>query len=379
LFESLLHPSDQVLWREHLMQNVDHPEQHPHSMMAMRIRRPDGSYHWIEHACRPVFDAAGVYLGRRGINLDIAERKRIEELEHYSAFQAGIAEMSTSVLHNIGNAITAVTQDAETIDHASGDLARVVALLASNGARCREVLEEKLLDTKQLDANTLALADLARRQCAIQLEAASAIERLSEQTLRPRAHSLGESVRHIAGIVRIQQTAARPNGQCSSFSLTQAIRSVLEMQGDSFNKRGIVVSVAVDPRVDLLTLPHNRLLQALVNAIRNGIESIDNRAEKETFQASLSLRAEPVGEDRVRIEVADNGAGVDPGVRENLFRFGFSTKQRGSGFGLHSVAMFAQEVGGKAMLESDGTGQGARLVLELPLRSTTPRNSGDGQ
>jgi PAS domain S-box-containing protein len=374
LFEHLLHPLDQVLWREHLLQNLDHPEQHLHSMMTMRIRRLDGGYHWIEHACRPVFDAAGVFLGRRGINMDIAERKRSEELEHYSAFQAGIAEMSTSVLHNIGNAITAVTQDAETIDHAGGELARVAALLASNGTRCRETLDEKLLESK-----ASALEDLTRRQCAIQLEAASAIDRLSEQTLRPRAHSLGESVRHIAGIVRIQQTAARPNGQTSSFSLTQAIRSVLEMQGDSFNKRGIAVSVAVDPRVDLLTLPHNRLLQALVNAVRNGIESIDNRAETEAFQASLSLRAEPVGEDRVRIEVADNGAGVDPGVRENLFRFGFSTKQRGSGFGLHSVAMFAQEVGGKAILESDGPGQGARLVLDLPLRSTTQRKSGDAQ
>jgi len=372
LFEHLLHPLDQVLWSEHLLQNHEHPEQHPHSMMAMRIRRPDGSYHWIEHACRPLFDAAGVYLGRRGINIDIAERKRIEELEHYSAFQAGIAEMSTSVLHNIGNAITAVTQDAETIDHAGGELARVAALLASNGTRCREELEA-------LDTKTQALEVLARRQCAIQLEAASVIERLSEQTLRSRARSLGESVRHIAGIVRIQQTASRPNGQTSSFSLTQAIRSVLDMQGDSFSKRGIEVSVAVDPRVDLLTLPHNRLLQALVNAIRNGIESIDSRAATTTFQASLSLRAEPVGEDRVRIEVADNGAGIDPGVRESLFRFGFSTKQRGSGFGLHSVAMFAQEVGGKATLESDGPGQGARLVLDLPLRSTKQCHSGDVQ
>jgi len=369
LFESLLHPLDQVLWREHLLQNHEHPEQHPHSMMAMRIRRPDGGYHWIEHACRPVFDAAGVYLGRRGINMDIAERKRSEELEHYSAFQAGIAEMSTSVLHNIGNAITAVTQDAETIDHAGDELARVAALLASNGKRCREAV----------DAKTSAMEDLARHQCAIQLEAASAIDRLSEQTLRTRARSLGESVRHIADIVRIQQTASRPNSQTSSFSLTQAIRSALDMQGDSFTKRGIEVSVAVDPRVDLLTLPHNRLLQALVNAIRNAIESIDSRAGQETFHASLSLRADPVGEDRVRLEVADNGAGIDPGARENLFRFGFSTKQRGSGFGLHSVAMFAQEVGGKATLESAGPGQGARLVLELPVRSSTETNTSEAQ
>lgn len=371
LFESLLHPDARPTWRQHL----EGRQRQAHSMLQLQIWQSDGGYRWIEHACVPVFDADGAYLGRRGINLDLAERKRAEELEHFSAFQSGIAEMSTSVLHNIGNAITAVTQDAETIDHASGELLRVAALLESNGNRCREELAAHAATPAVSDV--AGIEALARRQCAIQLEAASAIQRLSEQTLQPRAHSLGESVHHIAGIVRIQQTAARPSGAASSFSLTQAMRSALEMQGESFEKRGIEVSVAVAPEVDLVTLPHNRLLQALVNAIRNSVEAIDSRAEHEPFHARLSLSATPLDEDRVRIEVADNGAGFAAGLSQKLFRFGFSTKQRGSGFGLHSVAMFAQQVGGQATLSSDGPGLGARLVLELPRRSS--QHAGEGQ
>jgi PAS domain S-box-containing protein len=358
LMERLLHPDDLPEWRAHLAEDERGGPDHPHPTLILRIRNRDGGIRWIEHACLPVYDADGVYLGRRGINLDIDARKRADELEHFSAFQAGIAEMSTSVLHNIGNAITAVTQDAETIDHAGGELLRVVALLRANAARSRLALE----------AEVAASAELVGQQCAIQLEAANAIERLSEQTLRKRARSLGNNVRHIADIVRIQQSAALPNAQYSSFSLRQAFSSVLEMQGESLSKRGIEVVVEVDPRVDLLTLPHNRLLQSLINALRNSVESIEARAQRETFAGRIRLSAEPAGEGQVRITLEDNGAGIDPSLRDKLFHFGYSTKQRGSGFGLHSMAVFAQEAGGRVTLDSDGPDQGARLVLELPLR-----------
>jgi PAS domain S-box-containing protein len=359
LFERLLHPDDRPLWQMHLKDTLPLPEQYPHAMLNLRMPSPEGDYRWIEHVCRPVFDANGEYLGRRGVNLDMTERKRAEELEHFSAFQAGIAEMSTSVLHNIGNAITAVTQDAETIDHAGSELARVAALLEGNARRCQS----------ELALPEASAPDLASRQCAIQFEAASAINRLSETTLRPRARALSQSVRHIADIVRIQQSASRPNGQLSSFSLSRAIQSALDMQGEAFDKRGIVVKLEVEPGVELVTLPHNRLLQTLINVIRNSIESIDACSQNEDFSPLLQIHAEALDSDRLRITVTDNGAGFDPQIKADLFHFGFSTKQRGSGFGLHSVAVFAQEVGGSVVLESAGPGQGACLVLELPLSS----------
>jgi signal transduction histidine kinase len=81
----------------------------------------------------------------------------------------------------------------------------------------------------------------------------------------------------------------------------------------------------------------------------------------------VHIRAEAVDRTWLRITVQDNGIGFDPATAASLFRFGFSTKARGSGFGLHSVAVFAQESGGSARLESDGIGQGARLIVELPF------------
>jgi signal transduction histidine kinase len=269
--------------------------------------------------------------------------------------------MSTSVLHNIGNAITAVTQDAEMIDKTGGELVRVAQLLEDNASRTE----------LQLADPAAASADLARRHCQIQHEAARAIRSLAGEDLSGRSRRLGASVSHIADIVRIQQSAALPNGQQSSFSLSQAIRSALEMQGDAFSKRGIEVSVKVDPALESVTLSHNLMLQTLVNVFRNSVEAIDERSQEAAFQGQLQIDAEMLDAGCMRLTVTDNGIGFHPDARDNLFRFGFSTKARGTGFGLPSVAMFAHEAGGKVTLESEGRGRGARLVLELPLHSKT--------
>ena len=80
------------------------------------------------------------------------------------------------------------------------------------------------------------------------------------------------------------------------------------------------------------------------------------------------MRAEALAEDRVRLTVTDDGIGVEAAHLPEVFRFGFSTKARGSGFGLHAVALFVQEAGGHIALQSAGRGQGAALLLELPRR-----------
>jgi PAS domain S-box-containing protein len=370
LMDRLLHPDDLTAWREHyadVQTGVSLAEKR-HVAMPLRIYDKAGQLRWIEHDCVAIYDEDGRYLGRRGVNRDIGERRRAEELERFSAFQAGIAEMGTSVLHNIGNAITAVTQDVERIDKTGAELDRVAFLLDDNADH-----SEAQLDSTRLADPNADCADLARRQCAIQHEAARVIRSLAGDDLRERSRRLGASVSHIADIVRIQQSAVLPSGQRSSFSLSQAIGAALEMQGDAFDKRGIVVSVTVDPALELVTLSHNLLLQALVNVFRNSIEAIDERAQSETVQGRLDIRAEKLGADRLRLSVEDNGIGFDPALRDSLFRFGFSTKARGTGFGLPSVAMFAHEAGGSVTLESAGRGQGARLVLELPLNRAQPQ------
>jgi signal transduction histidine kinase len=69
---------------------------------------------------------------------------------------------------------------------------------------------------------------------------------------------------------------------------------------------------------------------------------------------------------RIKISVKDNGVGILPENMTRIFSHGFTTRKDGHGFGLHSGALTAKEMGGALIAQSDGRGQGATFTLELP-------------
>ncbi len=300
-----------------------------------------------------------------GFFRDTTERRRGEELERYSAFQAGIAEMATTVLHNIGNAITTVTNNAEALLRASQDLGRVATLLERSAQEASDRLAQA--DSPQAEAERLV---------AIQLTAAKAIEQLHRDALDERCRRIAASVEHIADIVRIQQAVAFPSASASTFDLGQVIHDALAMQDDTLRQHDIYVEVGIDPGLGAVTLSRNRLLQALLNLVKNAYEAIcarQQRAEPEGhFAGHIRVEARALRGGRLRLAVSDNGVGVSPEQRPGIFRYGYSTKERGSGFGLHATANFVQECGGSIRLESPGPDQGATLILELPGACPTP-------
>lgn len=315
----------------------------------------DGHRELVETIKRPLRDPDGRLIGVLGIARDITERKRGEDLERYAAYQSGVAEMGVSVLHNIGNAITAMSDDARALKQAGDDCGRLSGLL-------RRGVDDSLARQAQ---GAMPAGELERMR-AIQREAARSIQHLGEQVLRPRGESIVLSVQHIADIVRIQQTAALPSASASSIDLARAIENALTLQGDALRQNGIRIEVEIDPELTEVTLAHNQFLQALLNVVKNAHESILERQQHESFVGEISLRASALGQGRMRLSVRDNGAGFAPELRPQLFRYGFSTKTRGTGFGLHATALFVQEMGGSISLTSEGPNLGATLSMELP-------------
>lgn len=312
----------------------------------------------LETVKTPMYGPAGDLIGVLGIGRDISDRRHMEELQRYGAFQAGIAEMGVSVLHNIGNAITAVTSDAEILRRASQDLARVAELLGRSA------------DANLARQDTATGPDAApdaeiEHLRAVQREASTVIARLHRDTLEQRSRRILEAVQHIADIVRIQQTAALPSAPATTFDLAKVVNDALAMQGDTLARWGIATRVAIDPAVGPITLSRNRLLQALLNLIKNAQEAIRERGEG-AEPGQVAIEATPLGADRFRLAIRDNGVGVTEEQRPHLFRFGYSTKARGTGFGLHATAVFVQDLGGQVVLESPGPGQGVTLNLDLP-------------
>jgi C4-dicarboxylate-specific signal transduction histidine kinase len=103
----------------------------------------------------------------------------------------------------------------------------------------------------------------------------------------------------------------------------------------------------------------------LVNLLSNATQALDQPCNDRN-EKRLKIRVAMRG-GTVQIMIIDNGTGIAPENLTRIFQHGFTTKKDGHGFGLHSGALAAREMGGKLIAESDGIGCGAVFTLELPL------------
>ncbi|MHB1306152.1 MAG: ATP-binding protein, partial [Limisphaerales bacterium] len=106
-----------------------------------------------------------------------------------------------------------------------------------------------------------------------------------------------------------------------------------------------------------------------VNLIRKGKYALD---EGRPEDKRLELPVAHVHDERTRIEVVDNGVGIPAEDLTRMVQHGFTTRKEGHGFGLHSGAFAARELGGVLGASSPGPGQGATFTLQLPV---TPSES----
>ena len=147
--------------------------------------------------------------------------------------------------------------------------------------------------------------------------------------------------------------------------MAQLLDDALKLQALSFGKQGIQVRREY-AEVPPVLVDRHKLLQILFNLLSNARHALleSGRADK---QLTLRIGGGKDGE-RLRLEVADNGIGISAETLPRLFTQGFTTKKEGHGFGLHTSALAAAELGGMLTCDSPGPGQGATFLVELPAR-----------
>jgi C4-dicarboxylate-specific signal transduction histidine kinase len=266
--------------------------------------------------------------------------------------QAGMAEVATGVLHNVGNVLNSVnvsiTLIQEQLERSEiSSLGKVAGLLESHANQVATYLAE---DPKGKLLPSFII------QLSKQLE--------EEHRLLTKEH--GELVRnldHIKEIVTMQQSYATVSGVLEKVALPSLVDDALRFHAGALERHGVKVERQYD-QVPPVNIDKHKALQILVNLVHNAKYALDEARVKDK---KLIISIAPQGAYRVKVTVGDNGVGIAPENLNRIFSHGFTTRKGGHGFGLHSGANAAREMGGFLSAASDGVGRGAVFTLELPV------------
>jgi len=291
------------------------------------------------------------------MHLDITERKdaELQLAQTHKALldasrQAGMAEVATNILHNVGNVLNSVNISASLVmdsvrNSRAASLAKVVALLREHEANLGSYLTR----------------DARGQHIPAFLEQLAQEWQAQQQAMVKELESLRANIDHIKEIVAMQQGYAKVYGATEIVNVADLVEYSLRLnEGDLIKQQVQVVREFAE--VPPICVEKHKLLQILVNLVRNAKHACD---DLESGKKLITLRIAQV-DDRVRISVSDTGVGIAPEKLTRIFVHGFTTRKDGHGFGLHSGALAATELGGSLSAHSEGPGKGATFTLELP-------------
>jgi len=325
-----------------------------------RVVRPDGSVCHIASLAAVVTDSIDASPRLVGIDLDITDRVEADERERNlqqqlrdASRQAGMAEIATNVLHNVGNVLNSVNISASVVTDRvkkprSAALGKVAALLQQHKADL---------------AAFVAADERAKHLPAYLAELAQQLTLDQEATLQ-ELESLRKNIDHIKEIVTMQQSYSKLVGVPERLAVKSLVDDALRMNSGTFSRHGVTLKCEFEEVPEIVVEKH-KVLQILVNLLRNAKHACETSCRPDK-QVVMRVSNQAGG---VQIKVTDNGVGIRPEHMTRIFTHGFTTKKEGHGFGLHSGALAARDLGGALRVDSAGPGRGATFTLDLPLKS----------
>jgi signal transduction histidine kinase len=270
--------------------------------------------------------------------------------------------VATDVLHNVGNVLNSVNVSAALISERLRESKTTgVAKLA------------KLLLEHSAELGRFMMEDKRGREVPSYLEQLAKHLDRERHDLRDELKNLTVNIEHIKEIVTTQQNYERIAGLTESVTLPELMEDALRIHGAAYTRHGLTVAREYES-LPAISVDKHKVLQIVVNLLSNAKYACDDGSKKEK---QVIVRLKPAGEGRVKIEVADNGVGIAPENLTRIFAQGFTLRKGGHGFGLHSGALAARDLGGSLSVHSDGLGRGATFILELPI--TPPAKNQPGK
>jgi len=259
------------------------------------------------------------------------------------------------VLHNVGNVLNSVTVAKDVL---RGKLGTV---------------DERLLDqllslllSHQNDLGTFITDDPAGRTLPRFLKALVENVAQSQRAARAELDQLDQGLEHLRTLVAAQQEYAGVRNVEEFVAMGALVDQAIRIGAVGGNAK-ITIDKDVPRELPLVRIDKHRVLEALVNLIRNACEAL---ATAGVATPRIVVRVALEADGCVRIEVRDNGCGIREEDMAKLFQYGFTTKASGHGIGLHASANSLREIGGSLTATSEGAGKGASFLVSVPCSAT---------
>jgi len=287
---------------------------------------------------------------------DITEKMGKEKgMLHLAANRAivqGKLEIATNVLHDIGNAVVGFGSYLNRIKRCtegkSTESLHKLSVFFSN----QQTGLASIIGEAKAGAAISMLANISEGQKNFQEE----INKSITEQLR--------IINHIQEMLNIQRQYI--NGKTAMDKKPTNLRSIISdcmsMVFASIEKRGISVSVDMPETLPVINGDRTRLMQVILNLLKNSIEAIDINAEKKQIMVRLTIK------DKIMImHVQDSGTGFDKETGKKLFARGFTTKASGTGLGLDNCRSIIESHDGKIEINSEGFGKGSLATITFNI------------
>jgi signal transduction histidine kinase len=266
----------------------------------------------LQRASRPILDIRGQRIGRLEIYRDLTSGRRAQSKMLHTEKLAALGQTMTRVAHELTSPLTSIIGYTHRLmkDGSRTDSNHEIGKISQEAERARTILRQLLLD----------------------------------------AHDRKPDLRTV--------------------SLNQVVLRAVELQQGSMSEENIRMVTGLDPNLPLVHGDAGRLQQVLMNLMGNARQALEQAGRGGTVR----VRTKQIGEERVLLEIADDGPGIPKEILGRIFDPFFTTKPVGSGtgLGLAIVLGIVQEHGGHVNVESPSKG-GA--VFSIALRAAGAKQS----
>lgn len=301
--------------------------------------------------------ATFIILGIAFLASNYKEAKNQQQFE--KARELGMAEMSASVLHNVGNVINSINISIET-------------MLANRNATPLKALEKlaTLFNTHKEDLALFLSQDSRGTHIPAYINELALCWEREHKNEVAELEEMTKNIKLIKSIINTQQTSLKSERFEQIISLHELIDETLLLSGVYLNKEISVIKEYSD--IKPIVIDKTKLFQILNNIISNAKDAL---VESANSAKVLTIKTTLITKDKIEIQISDNGVGISSVNLSQIFIFGFTTKKSGHGFGLHASAVTVNELGGEIHVSSEGLEQGSTFTIYLPnSKASTLKN-----